>query len=64
MNFKKTKLAAAVGTAALAMGLSAPVNAVVLGGDNGWEVSYTGTINLFYNYWDQDSTAAGVDGAG
>jgi hypothetical protein len=60
MNFKKTKLAAAVGTAALAMGLSAPANAVVLGGDGGWEVSYTGTINLFYNYWDRDFTAGGV----
>jgi len=52
MNFKKTKLATAVGTAALAMGLSAPANAVVVGGDNGWEVSFTGTINLFFNYND------------
>jgi hypothetical protein len=56
MNFKKTKLAAAVGTAAMAMALSAPANAVVLGGDNGWEVSMTGTINLFYNHIDFSTT--------
>ncbi|MGH8120515.1 MAG: porin, partial [Gammaproteobacteria bacterium] len=49
-------LATAVGTAALAMGLSAPANAVVLGGDNGWEVSFTGTINLFYQYVDTETT--------
>jgi hypothetical protein len=59
MNFKKTKLAAAVGTAAMAMAMSAPANAVVIGGDNGWEVSLTGTINLFYNYIQWDVTAAG-----
>ncbi len=58
MNFKKTKLATAVGTAAMAMALSTPANAVVLGGDGGWEVSYTGTINLFYNQldWDVEGT--------
>jgi hypothetical protein len=61
MNFKKTKLAAAVGTAAMAMALSAPANAVVLGGDNGWEVSMTGTINLFYNHIDYSTTTNGVD---
>ena len=61
MNFKKTKLASAVGTAALAMSLSAPANAVVLGGDNGWEVSYTGTINLFYNQMEFDIDENGTD---
>jgi len=61
MNFKKTKLATAVGTAALAMGLSAPANAVVLGGDNGWEVSFTGTINLFYQFVDFETTSRGAN---
>jgi len=50
---KRTKLAAAIGTAVLAGALSAPANAaIVLGGDNGWEVSYGGFINLFYTQSD------------
>lgn len=50
---KRTKLAAAIGTAALAGALSAPANAaIVLGGDNGWEVSYGGFVNLFYTQSD------------
>lgn len=50
---KRTKLAAAIGIAALAGALSAPANAaIVLGGDNGWEVSYGGFINLFYTQSD------------
>jgi len=64
MNFKKTKLATAVGTAALAMGLSAPANAVVLGGDNGWEVSFTGTINLFYQFVNVESTSFNANAQG
>jgi hypothetical protein len=54
-QFNKTKIAAAVGTAALAMSLAAPANAAIsLGGDNGWEVTYGGFINLFYTQsnWD------------
>lgn len=51
--FRTTKLAAAIGTAALASALSLPANAaIVLGGDNGWEVSYGGFINLFYTQSD------------
>ena len=61
MKFKKTKLATAVGTAAIAMALSAPANAVDLGGDNGWDVSLTGTINLFYNHIDYSTSYYGVD---
>ena len=54
-QFKKTKLAAAVGTAALAAGLSAPANAVVVvGGDNGWEISFDGNINAFLTFTDHD----------
>jgi hypothetical protein len=53
-KFTKSKLAVAVGSAALALAMSAPANAVVVvGGDNGWEVSFDGNVNLFYNYWDQ-----------
>jgi hypothetical protein len=55
MKFNKTKIASAVGTAALAMSLSAPANAAIsLGGDNGWEVTYGGFINLFYTQSDWD----------
>ena len=56
-QFNKTRIAAAVGTAALAMSLGAPANAAIsLGGDNGWEVTYGGFINLFYTQsdWDYD----------
>src|SRR5690625_7711023 len=52
-NFKKTKLAVA---AATAMGLSLPASAiVVVGGDNGWEVSFDGNINQFYVWTDPDA---------
>lgn len=49
----QNKLAAVLGSAVLAASMSAPANAaVVLGGENGWEVSYGGFINLFYNQVD------------
>ena len=49
----KTKLVAAFGSAVLAATLSVPANAaVVLGGADGWEVSYGGFINLFYTQSD------------
>ena len=61
-HFNKTKLAAAIGTAALATALSAPANAaIVLGGDNGWEVSYGGFINLFYNQSNFDYYGGGSE---
>ena len=48
-----TKLTAALSTLALAGALSLPTNAaVVLGGADGWEVSYGGFINLFYTQSD------------
>ncbi|MBI2992654.1 MAG: porin [Gammaproteobacteria bacterium] len=54
--FSTMKLAVAFGTAALAALLTAPANAaIVLGGDNGWEVSYGGFINLFFTQSDFDS---------
>ena len=50
-KFKSTALAAALVAA------SAPASsAVVVGGDNGWEVSFGGTINLFMNFYDNDTT--------
>lgn len=55
-QFKKTKLATAVGIAAVGLGLSATANAVVVvGGDNGWEVSFDGNINAFYTVADYDA---------
>ena len=42
-QFSKTKLAAAVSAAAFGAGLSAPAGAVVVvGGNDGWEVSFDG----------------------
>ena len=48
-----TKLTTILSTLALAGALSMPTNAaVVLGGADGWEVSYGGFINLFYTQSD------------
>ena len=64
-QFKKTKLARAVGVAAIGLGLSATADAVVVvGGDNGWEVSFDGNINAFYTVADYDAgfTSLGLGG--
>jgi len=53
-QFKKSKLAAAV----LAATVAAPVSAATWSAGD-WEVSYTGTINLFYNQLDQDNVNVG-----
>ena len=53
-QFKKTKLAAAV----LAATVAAPASAVSWSAGD-WEVSYTGTINLFLNQMDRDDITAG-----
>ena len=53
-QFKKTKLAAAV----LAASVAAPASAATWSAGD-WELSYTGTINLFYNQLDDSSTANG-----
>lgn len=63
-QFKTTKLAIAVGVAAVSLGLSATANAViVVGGDNGWEVSFDGNINAMYTVTDFDAgfTSLGYD---
>ncbi|MCZ6718388.1 MAG: hypothetical protein O6944_04445, partial [Gammaproteobacteria bacterium] len=58
-KFTNSKLAAAIGSATLAMALSGPANAVVIvGGDNGWEISFDGEVNQFYTYSDYDGLAA------
>lgn len=55
-QIKKTKLAAAIGAAAVGLGLTSAANAVVVvGGDNGWEVSFDGNINAFYVQGDNDA---------
>ncbi len=53
-QFKKSKLAAAV----LAASVAAPATAATWSAGD-WEVSYTGTINLFYNQMDQDNIRNG-----
>jgi hypothetical protein len=53
MKINKTKFTAVLSTLALVGALSMPTNAaVVLGGADGWEVSYGGFINLFYTQSD------------
>ncbi|MGE0485811.1 MAG: porin [Gammaproteobacteria bacterium] len=55
-QFSKTKLAAAVGAAAFGAGLAAPAGAVVVvGGNDGWEVSFDGNVNAFYTVGDYDN---------
>ncbi len=58
-KFTKSKLAAAIGSATLAMALSGPANAVVIvGGDKGWEISFDGEVNQFYTYNSYDGLPA------
>lgn len=55
-QFTKTRMAAAVSAAALGAGLSAPAGAVVVvGGNDGWEVSFDGNVNAFYTVGDFDN---------
>ncbi len=54
-QLKRIKLATVIGCAALAAALCAPANAaVVIGGENGWQVSVGGFINLFYTQTNYD----------
>jgi hypothetical protein len=53
-QFKKTKLAAAV----LAASVAAPASAASWSAGD-WEISYGGTINLFYNQLDRSEIANG-----
>jgi hypothetical protein len=56
------KLATALGTLALVAAFSMPTNAaVVLGGSDGWEVSYGGFINLFYTQSDFEYISGGSE---
>ena len=61
MKSYTTKIATTLSTLALVAAFSMPANAaVVLGGADGWEVSYGGFINLFYT---QSDFAGGEDSA-
>ncbi len=53
MKFRMSTMAAAIAAATMASSAGA---VVVVGGDNGWEVSFDGNINLFYNYYDFETT--------
>lgn len=53
MKFRMSRIAAAIAAATMASSAGA---VVVVGGDNGWEVSFDGNINLFYNYYDFETT--------
>ncbi|MGQ0657728.1 MAG: porin [Chromatiales bacterium] len=63
MKFRMTKIAAAIAAATMATSANA---VVVVGGDNGWEVSFDGNVNAFYTHFSGDevdttiTTAAGV----
>lgn len=66
VEFNKNRLASAVGVA-VATGLAAPAGAVVVvGGDNGWEISFDGNINAFYTVgdYDQDYVLNGLEATG
>jgi len=55
-QFNKTRLATAIAAAVLGLGMASTANAVVVvGGDNGWEVSFDGNINAFYVMADNDA---------
>ena len=55
-KFSKTKITAAVSAAAFGAGLTAPAGAVVVvGGNDGWEVSFDGNVNAFYTVGDYDA---------
>ncbi len=55
-RFNKTRLASGIAAAALGLGMASAANAVVVvGGDNGWEVSFDGNINAFYVMSDNDA---------
>ncbi len=57
-----TRLSTSLGALALVAALSAPANAaVVLGGADGWEVSYGGFINLFYTQTDFEYITGGSE---
>ena len=64
-NFRMTKLAAAIGAATMSLALAPSANAVVVvGGDNGWEVSFDGNVNAFYSHISQDDLKTTTTTAG
>ena len=64
-KFRMTKLAAAIGAATMSLALAPSANAVVVvGGDNGWEVSFDGNVNAFYSHISQDDLKTTTTTAG
>ncbi len=62
-KFTRTRLAAAIGSAALAMAIGNSAQAVVVvGGDNGWEVSFDGNVNGFFVNSDIEEAPAQAEG--
>lgn len=62
IKFNKSRLAATVGALALA-GAAAPASAVVVvGGDNGWEISFDGNVNVFFTVGDYDANTRIANG--
>ncbi|MFO1435907.1 MAG: porin [Gammaproteobacteria bacterium] len=60
MKFRMSKIAAAIAAATMASSAGA---AVVLGGNDGWEVSMDGNVNLFYNHYNFDTSETTATGA-
>jgi hypothetical protein len=61
-TFNITRLSGAI---ALALGFAAPAGAVVVvGGDNGWEISFDGNVNAFYTHIDADAGYFGTPAGG
>ena len=64
IRLSRIRIAAAVGAVALGAGLVAPASAVVVvGGDNGWEVSFDGDVQAFDRVGNDDQSyiAAAAD---
>lgn len=55
MKFRMSKIAAAIAAATMATSANA---VVVVGGDNGWEVSFDGFVNAFYTHFNDDDATS------
>lgn len=52
MKFRMSRIAAAIAAATMASSAGA---VVVVGGDNGWEISFDGNVNAFYTHFNDDN---------
>jgi hypothetical protein len=62
MKFRMSKIAAAIAAATMASSAGA---VVVVGGNDGWEISFDGNVNAFYTHFNDDdlTTTTTVNGA-